>query len=420
MSNSYVPATLRFLLAARRCELHALESLAGTCELVVLAGQLVHALQKERGWSNLYLCSDNDDGLQKLAELASETTHAEQAMRDYLDALVSGPSPVCDKAHFFNRAASAFQRLDALPGLRRRIRGRHTLAQDAESTFTDLIASLLAMVFEAADSALDPDVTRILVALLNFIQGKELSGQERAYGVVGFRAGYFTDGQKARMASLVARQQRSFDVFAQFAPQTALQTWRQLDRPAQDVQRMRAMLENTSEPQRVGVDLAGIWLDLCTQRINGMREVENTLAQALAQLCQQRTAETRKELDDRRLLLRRFTDRASGKEPSMVYRVQGRIADIPPPDGIGDDMDRSIVDMLCEQTMRMQEDAKALASVRRSLDERTRMEKAKWMLINRYRLSEQEAHEHMLRAAMDSGVSLGEIADRLLEQSREN
>ncbi|PLC50093.1 antitermination regulator [Pollutimonas subterranea] len=420
MSNNYVPPTLRFLLAARRCELHALESLAGTCELVVLAGKLVHALQKERGWSNLYLCSEDDDGLPTLAELGRHAADAEHEMRRYLDDLDAGSGPASDKAHFFNCVASALHRLEALPGLRRGIRDRRTSAQEAESTFTDLIASLLAMVFEAADSALDPDVTRILVALLNFIQGKELSGQERAYGVVGFQAGYFTEVQKARMAALVAARNRSVDVFTQFAPPAALQCWEGLDQQSQDVQRMQAMLDNTSESQRVGVALTEVWLDLCTQRIDGMRNVENLLAKALAQQCEKRIAETRKELGDRSLLLRRFTDRASGKEPSMVFRVQGRIADIPPQDGIGRDMDRSIVDILREQTLRMQDAADALTSVRRSLDERKQIEKAKWLLVSRYHLSEQQAHERMQRVAMDGGLSLGDIAGQLLNESRED
>ncbi|MBX9764698.1 MAG: nitrate- and nitrite sensing domain-containing protein, partial [Pseudomonadaceae bacterium] len=52
-----MPATLRFMLAARRSELLGLEDLAQTCALVTRVSQLVHALQKERGYSNLYLSS---------------------------------------------------------------------------------------------------------------------------------------------------------------------------------------------------------------------------------------------------------------------------------------------------------------------------------------------------------------------------
>lgn len=49
MPQHAMPSTLRFLLAARRSELHGLEALASTCELATLVSKLVHVLQKERG-----------------------------------------------------------------------------------------------------------------------------------------------------------------------------------------------------------------------------------------------------------------------------------------------------------------------------------------------------------------------------------
>src|SRR3990167_3764340 len=48
MHERKMPATLRFMLAARRSELLGLEDPAQTCELVTRISQLVHALQKER------------------------------------------------------------------------------------------------------------------------------------------------------------------------------------------------------------------------------------------------------------------------------------------------------------------------------------------------------------------------------------
>ena len=43
-----------------------------------------------------------------------------------------------------------------------------------------MIALLLAVGFEAADTAADPETSRALIALVNFAQGKEYAGQERA------------------------------------------------------------------------------------------------------------------------------------------------------------------------------------------------------------------------------------------------
>ncbi|MDF3943866.1 nitrate- and nitrite sensing domain-containing protein [Achromobacter denitrificans] len=416
MAERHMPPPLRFLLAARRSELHGLEALAGTCELVLKISALVHALQKERGYSNLTLCGDDERLLPALAGLSDEAGAVEADARAFLDGLETGAAAGAGRARLLNCIAYALFRLDELPRLRRQVRDRRVPAHEADSRFTLVIASLLAVVVEAADSALDAGVTRNLVALLNFMQGKELSGQERACGVMGFTAGWFSDEQKTRMLGLAANQARSFDSFAQYAQEAPLQCWEQARQHDPQVQRMRDMAQRTSDTQRVDGSLAGLWFDLCTARIDAMRDVETRLAHDLAQHCARRIAETRQELDDRRLLLSRYADHASGRAPSLVFSVQSRILDAPPQDGVGKELERSILDMMREQALRMQRADDALSSVRGALDESKRIDRAKLLLISRYGLAEPAAHERLQRAAMDGGLSLAEAARRIVEQ----
>lgn len=420
MTERPLPPPLRFLLAARRSELQGLEALSGTCELVVRVSALVHALQKERGYSNLTLCSPQDRLLPTLAGLSQDAAGVEADARQFLDGQAAESSDNAghgaSRARLLNCIAFALFRLDELPALRRQVRDQSVPADDADSRFTQVIGSLLAVVFEAADSALDPGVTRILVALLNFMQGKELSGQERACGVTGYTAGFFTDAQKARMLGLAANQRRSFDTYSQYAEGAALQCWEQIQQQGQPVQRMRDMAQHTSSAQRVDGALAELWFDLYTARIDAMREVESLLAQALAQQCARRIAETRQELDDRRLLLSRYADHATGRAPSMLYSVQSRIVDTPPADGVGSELERSILDMMREQTLRMQRTDDALNTVRGALDEKKRIDRAKLLLISQYGLTEQAAHERLQRAAMDGGLSLSDVARQVIGQ----
>ncbi len=414
MAERHMPPPLRFLLAARRSELHGLEALAGTCELVLRVSALVHALQKERGYSNLTLCSAADRLQPALAGLGSDAAAIEADVRAFLDGLEA--EPAAGRARLLNCIAYALFRLDELPALRREVRDRRVQAEDADARFTQAIGSLLAVVFEAADASLDPGVTRILVALLNFMQGKELSGQERACGVMGFTAGWFGDAQKARMLGLAANQARSFGVFLQYVQGAPLESWEQARQHDAPVQRMRDMAQQTSEAQQVDTGLAELWFDLCTARMDAMRNVETLLAQDLAQQCARRIAETRQELDDRRLLLSRYADHASGRAPSLVFSVQRRVLDVPPEDGVGNELERSILDMMREQTLRMQRADDALASVRGALDERKRIDRAKLLLISRYGLTEQAAHERLQRAAMDGGLSLADVAGQVIAQ----
>jgi hypothetical protein len=416
MPNAPTPPPLRLLIAACRCELRGLEVLAGTCELVTQVSDLVHALQKERGYSNLYLCSGDDALLPTLAALKTEAQRIEEKVRAFLAGLESDADTTPDKARLFNGIAYALYRLDALPGLRARIGERHVAPEEAGEIFTVLIASLLAVVFEAADSALDAAVTRTLVALLNFMQGKELSGQERAYGVMGYREGYFTEPRKARMRELVDAQARCFGTFEQYGPEEALAKWQAVRGQDERIVRMREMVQQTSDRARVDARLAELWFELCTERIDAMRAVESQLAESLSGQCRARIAAMRKELQNHRTLLDRFADQAGRAMPPMLFNVQGRILDTPPTDGVGTDMARSLLDMMREQTLRMQQANDALAQARALLDERRRIEQAKWLLVTHYRLSEQAAHDRLQRAAMEGGLSLAEVATRVLDE----
>src|SRR5690606_30647762 len=77
-------STLAFLVAARRCEIHDLEQLARSCELVQAVSELVHQLQGERGASRLYLASGGVRfGPERAARLAASRI-AEAAVRTWL------------------------------------------------------------------------------------------------------------------------------------------------------------------------------------------------------------------------------------------------------------------------------------------------------------------------------------------------
>lgn len=416
MARAGMPATLHFLLAARRSELHGLEVLAGTCDLVTLLGKLIHALQKERGYSNLYLCSAQEHLLKTLNALSADAEQVEAEVRAFLARMQPDSGGAGGGARLLNCIAYALYRLDELGALRRRIRERRIEEDDATARFTRLVGSLLAVVFEAADASLDADLTRTLVALLNFMQGKELCGQERACGVMGYTVGHFSDAQKARMSELVEAQARSFSVFAQYADADILRHWNDVQARSDRVQRLRDMARRTSAQQPVDPALAELWFDLCTERIDAMRGIEIMLAETLAQLCRKRIGKTRRELEDHRLLLRRFGDQAAESAAPMLFSVHGRLLDMPPQDGVGEDAARSILDMLQAQTLRLQRADDALQAARTTLEERKRVEKAKWLLVSRYGLTEQAAHERLQRAAMDGGQPLAEVAQRVLSE----
>lgn len=414
MAEDTMPGALRFLLAARRCELQRLEDLVHTCELVSLISQLVHALQKERGYANIFL-GGLPVCLTDLDERSAQAIALEQAVRMHLDHLDADAVQGTDKARLFNRIAYVLYRLDELPALRRCVREQRLAAVDATSAFTRLIGGLLAVVFEAADTALDPDITRALVAMFNFMQGKELAGQERAGGVAGFSAGFFNETQQRQMQQFVDGQQRCFDVFCEYAEAPAIALWEALigEDVTHQVQQLRLMGQRTHASARVDSALGEVWFALCTQRIDGMKRVESCLAQALLHQCRHSIALASADLENHRALFKRLDPLGTTAQP-VLFSVQGSTLEDGPQDGVGTQLGRSILDVMHAQTQRLQELGDELNQARSTLNERKRIEQAKHLLMRQYQLSEQAAYEHLQRAAMDKHKRLIEVADLLL------
>jgi len=82
--------------------------------------------------------------------------------------------------------------------------------QDAVKAFTDVIALLLAVGFEAADTAADPETSRALIALVNFGAGQGIcrsgAGHRRRRPVPG----HFDAVERRDLRRLEAAQERAF------------------------------------------------------------------------------------------------------------------------------------------------------------------------------------------------------------------
>ena len=149
-----------FLLASRQCEIAELEALARTSELVSVIGRFIHALQRERGICNIFLSSHGTRFAAQRQRQVDECELLEREVRAQVDALETDPSRVRHGSRLFSRVAVVLHTLDGLPSLRERV-GRQALsAQDATAAYVKLVAGLLGVVFEAADSATDPQVSR--------------------------------------------------------------------------------------------------------------------------------------------------------------------------------------------------------------------------------------------------------------------
>jgi hypothetical protein len=421
MTDTHMPPALRFMLAARRSELAGLEGLAQTCELVNRIAELVHALQRERGYSNLYLGSQTPAHLTHLNALTDDAKAVEKRVVACFESIDLDAASAADRARLYNRLAFVMHALDELPRVRRRIRDQLLSPADATLALTRLIGGLLAVVFEAADTAIDPVITRTLVALFNFMQGKELTGQERAAGVAGFSAGYFDTPSRGRIEYLAQSQARCFQTFAEFADDKARQLWvdQQASTTVAQIVRLRGVALKTSDTERVDPRLSELWFDLNTAHIDAMRAVETHLAQVLLDNCQTSIRQARGDLENHRTLLNRLVslESAGCRDQALLFNVQAVDLDSVPVDGLGHHLERSLLDVLQTQTQRLLSAHDERDEARAALNERKRVERAKRLLMDQHGLTEHDAYERLRVSAMERGLKLVDVAQSVIDFS---
>ena len=394
---------LSFLLAARRCEIAELEQLARDSELVGVVGRLTHALQRERGLSTIFLASHGlRSGNQRRAQVA-ECEHLERAVRDCFERLDTDAARVRNGARLFSRIAMVLHTLDGLPRLRAAIAAQALAPAAATEAFVRLIAGLLAVVFEAADSATDPEISRALVAMFNFMQGKEFAGQERACGAAVFASGQIDAAARQHWRHLIESQQAAFQVFAEFADPLVLaadQASRHADVLAQ-IERLRH-LACARPPGLIASDMSHAWYDCCTRRIDAMKTVEDLLAQQLRALCERKIAHARGELRDQQAAWQALSHQVGAEGTSGA------------PAHYGPQVERSVLGLVQQQALRLQAMSDELETARASLNERKLVERAKGLLMAHRRLSEDDAYKTLRRMAMNQNRRLVDVAQAVL------
>jgi hypothetical protein len=396
-----VTSALDFLLAARQCEIGELERLAATSKLVSTIARFAHALQRERGISNIFLASRGGRFAAMRLEQIPQCDELQAAVVASFDALARDAAASRNGARLFNRIAVVLDGLDGLHALRGRI-GRHDIApRDATAVFTRLIAGLLAVVFEAADSAGDPEISRVLVALFHFMQGKEYAGQERAHGAAVFARGGIDPPGRQQWRHLVEQQHHCLAVFKEFAdPRLAAAEHRSQDHGViVQIERLRHVGQS---PGALPHDesLVDAWYEGCTARLDAMRHIEDLLAGHLKALCERRIVQARETLRDQEAALQK------------LHRESAGAADAPAL--IGPQLERSVIDLVHEHARRLQSMNDELETVRSALNERKLIERAKGVLMAHRHLSEEEAYRSLRQLAMNQKRRIADVAEAVL------
>jgi hypothetical protein len=413
----------RFLRAAQVCRARDLKQLSVLSDLVKGISELIHALQKERGASSIYLGSNGAQFADRLVARVAESRSLEERVRGHLEHADEKLDRMSCSARFYTRVAFAFDALDSLPGTREQVSALVLAPQDAVKAFTEAIALLLAVGFEAADIAADPETSRALIALVAFAQGKEYAGQERATAGGALSSGHFDAADRRHLRHLQAAQEQAFKIFTQFANPRHVTLLLELSNGPEttEFKQMRTTaLEQDPSGEHCPVT-ADAWYEVTTRRIDTMRAIEDCIAADLGRLCAVKLAEAkagahRADAIDRDLLKRTapFAMLITDVDPALnSLGTAGGVELYGMDNGIPKPM-RSIRDVVEAQSRRIDDINSQLESARVALTERKTIERAKGILMRSRRLSEKDAYTLLRQTAMSQNKRIFDIAEAII------
>ena len=252
-----------------------MSSLGELSDLAVHISAFVHETQKERGASGVYMGSGGTTFGDRLADQRATT---DEKLGE-LDAFIAGFGPASFGVEFSGSFGEAARFRDRLDGHRRNVDQLSITNAEGIGFYTQMNATQLAVIEHISGLSDDASLARLISAYVNFLQGKERAGQERAVMSTVFATGHFEGNFFNRFAQLVTEQNTYERVFASFATEEQLEYFEQTvtGTPVDEVERMRTVAFAGSTAADLGVE-GGYWFDTITAKINLLKDVEDRLS----------------------------------------------------------------------------------------------------------------------------------------------
>lgn len=387
--------------------------------------ELMHQLQRERGASSLYLGSAGGIHLEilqkhrqatdgKLASFINSLPyHARTDVAAPAKDPPAGGSSLMNKRVGFRQGANlalVLVKLSELRDRREEIDRCHTPKTMANICYTELLARILAFIFSTFDSLPPTEALHLYVALYYLAETKEFAGQERAWGSLGLSAGYFSQEEQSRLADLIERQEKGWQICLQLTPELVTPQMSVLEKVELPVEKMRRRLHLQASQKHPILPDSLEWFTVTTARIDALRELEICFLQKLADSCE--TA--------RQVLLERqrahLGNDDSGKitTPILPLHLKSAVSEKQAarlPVGV----QSSLGAILAENARRLKEVEGELTATRQVLAERKHIDQAKGLLMKQHNMSEAEAYRTLRDEAMRRNCRMSELAVQFIE-----
>lgn len=246
---------------------------------------LIHESQKERGATGGYLGSKGEsfgDTLKQQRLLLDEKIAAYQALKDDID-----PKSLPE---YFSKTLSAFdERLGLLAGLRQQVDRLDIPLSKALGFYSKTHAIGIKGIDKTRLASTDSELSAAASALAKFMFSKERAGIERAVLTATFNQDFFSPGVLKRLIALETEQKTYLSVFKGYASPDQIAFYNEVsqDPSFAAVDRYMKIAFEKGETGGFGVDGAE-WFKTATQKINGLKKVEERLSHDVVQFAHDR------------------------------------------------------------------------------------------------------------------------------------
>jgi methyl-accepting chemotaxis protein len=255
--------------------------------LAVRIGNVVHETQRERGTTVLFVSSAGKTFQVELETQRRDTDQRVGELRSYMAEVAR------DLPERVQKELGAAQReLDLLSGTRTRATQLAGEVKDLIAYYNGLNEILLNSIASITSATSSAQVMRFSSAYLSLLRAKENAGMERAQLSNVFVNKAFAPGQLFTLASIISRQQVHLRAFAEVGPAEVVAAYQAKVRSDvfSRVEQLEKSAVGATGPQDFNVE-PKVWFEAATAKIDGLKEVEETLAGSLnAQVTSDRSA----------------------------------------------------------------------------------------------------------------------------------
>ncbi len=257
---------------------HHLEALQKSSKLLSAISLLLHETQKERGMTAGYLGSGGKSFKNKLPSQRNLTDVRIKELKEYLSKI--NLSDIDAKtSNATNIALNDASRIDSI---RLKVDTLNIKGSEAIAYYTNMNSKFLNILIKISNTSSSPEITKQMIAYINFLMAKERTGIERAVGTNITSTDYFKPNFRQKFSSLISAQDSYLVSFNDYASPEAKEFYTQTlnHDSVREVKKMRDTILNEKGIGGFGVD-ATYWFDTISNKLGLLKKTENYIVKQI-------------------------------------------------------------------------------------------------------------------------------------------